>query len=74
MGWKEDLKRDKEERAQNRSAKNHHSRRNLNGIREIPEVDEVLQAPTPLFLMKLISWNMRGLNSPSKHRMLKNMI
>lgn len=24
--------------------------------------------------MKLISWNMRGLNSPSKHRMLKNMI
>eukprot|EP00253_Pinus_taeda_P019250 PITA_19250 len=24
--------------------------------------------------MKLISWNMRGLNSSSKHRMLKNMI
>ena len=24
--------------------------------------------------MKLISWNMRGLNSPAKHRMLKNMI
>lgn len=24
--------------------------------------------------MKLISWNMRGLNSPSKHRMLKTMI
>lgn len=24
--------------------------------------------------MKLISWNMRGLNSPSKHRMLKIMI
>src|SRR5699024_5496043 len=26
------------------------------------------------FLMKLISWNVRGLNSPTKHRMLKNMI
>ena len=24
--------------------------------------------------MKLISWNVRGLNIPSKHRMLKNMI
>jgi len=24
--------------------------------------------------MKLISWNVRGLNSPSKHRMLKNLI
>lgn len=24
--------------------------------------------------MKLISWNVRGLNSPSKHRMIKNMI
>lgn len=24
--------------------------------------------------MKLISWNVRGLNSPTKHRMLKNMI
>eukprot|EP00253_Pinus_taeda_P011971 PITA_11971 len=24
--------------------------------------------------MKLISWNVRGLNSPAKHRMLKNMI
>lgn len=24
--------------------------------------------------MKLISWNMRGLNSPSKHQMLKTMI
>ena len=24
--------------------------------------------------MKLISWNMRGLNGSSKHRMLKNMI
>jgi len=24
--------------------------------------------------MKLISWNMRGLNSPSKHRTLKNLI
>lgn len=24
--------------------------------------------------MKFISWNVRGLNSPSKHRMLKNLI
>jgi len=24
--------------------------------------------------MKLISWNVRGLNSPSKHRMIKNLI
>jgi len=74
MGRKENPQRNKEKRTQNRSAKNYHPRRNLNGIREIPKADEVLQAPTPLFLMKLISWNMRGFNSPSKHRMLKNMI
>jgi len=24
--------------------------------------------------MKLISWNVRGLNSPSKHKMIKNLI
>jgi len=64
----------KEKGAQNRFAKNHHSWRNTYGIWEISEVDHVLQAPPPNFPMKLISWNMRGLNSPSKHRMLKNMI
>jgi len=74
LGWKEDLERNKENGAQNRFAKNHYSRRNSYGIWEIPQADKVLQNQIPLFLMKLISWNVRGLNSPSKHRMLKNLI
>ena len=68
------LKINEEKRAQNRISKGHYLRRNVNGIWEIPQADKVLQISTPLFLMKLISWNVRGLNSPSKHRMLKDLI
>ena len=52
----------------------HHLRADAGGVRKIPQIGSVLQAASQLFLMKLISWNLRGLNSSGKYRMIKNMI
>lgn len=38
------------------------------------QVDKILPIFTYQSTMKLISWNVRGINGPGKYRMLKNMI
>ena len=55
-------------------AVHHHLRGDAGGVRTIPQVDLVFQTTLKLFSMKLISWNVRGLNNPGKYRMIKNMI
>ena len=74
MGRQENHEGFKKTRKEDYFVENYHCRRNTGGIRQIPLVDKVLKGSTAQFLMKLISWNVRGLNSPSKHIMIKNMI
>ena len=40
----------------------------------VPQVNQILCSHLPIYPMKFISWNIIGLNSPSKHKILKKMI
>jgi len=73
MGWQKAPQRNKEKRQKNRSSKNNNGRGVTCEFGAISQADQVLQTQISVY-MKLISWYVRGLNSPSKHRMIKNLI
>lgn len=74
MGWKVHHQRQQEARKKNHPRKNHQDRWSASWVRQIRQADQVLQYPSQPFSMKVISWNIRGLNSPRKCRLLKNML
>ena len=74
MGWSKDHKRIQEKRLKTRLEMHHHIRGNFGGVRTISQAHEVFQTASKRSLMKLVSWNVRGLNSPKKYRMIKSMI
>ena len=47
---------------------------NASGIQKILQAYKVQQYPPQYFIMKLISWNIRGLNSPRKYILIKSML
>jgi len=53
---------------------NHSHWGNASGIRKIFQAHEVLYHPSQYLIMKLISWNIRGLNCLGKYRLIKSMI
>lgn len=74
MGWKKTFLKTIRKEEGNRSSKNHPHWVNAGGIRKIFQAHKVLQSPTHQCIMKITSWNIKGLNSLGKYRLIKNMI
>lgn len=74
MGWQIHHQGQQKKRKENYTGKNYQDRRDTSGVREVCQTDQLFRHKPPPLSMKLISWNIRGLNGPRKGRLLKNMI
>ena len=61
-------------RQKNRSIDNNRNGQRDGRIWEIPQVNPILCLLSQPTSMKIISWNIRGLNSPTKHKIIKKRI